>query len=173
MLKPNFCRGRLSMTLWTGLVSALANHYETSLQTSTQDFKPLLKPHRDDVGEADLSVVIGISPKSDFQGAMLYVSNVKDGWVWYDRKQVPSRRSVVRVEVIEGTFIVLRNKVEHYVSCLQQGSRGSLVFHMTKCKSKIWMKRFEVCLFCRWGEFCVKPPCSWTLLHEITIGVLL
>lgn len=110
---------------------ALANHYETSLKTSSKDFKPSMAPHRDDVGEADLSVVLGISPRAQFRGARLFVSNVRDGRVWYDREGVPSRRSVVGLEVIEGTCVVLRNKVEHYVSVLQEGSRGSLVFHMT------------------------------------------
>ena len=110
---------------------ALANHYETSLKTSSKDFKPSMVPHRDDVGEADLSVVLGISPRAQFRGARLFVSNVRDGRVWYDREGVPSRRSVVGLEVIEGTCVVLRNKVEHYVSVLQEGSRGSLVFHMT------------------------------------------
>ena len=111
---------------------ALANHYETSLETTSKDFKPLLAPHRDDVGEADISVVIGLSPRSQFRGARLFVSDVKDGRVWYEREGVPSRKSVVGVEVIQGRCILLRNKVEHYVSTLQQGSRGSLVFHMSK-----------------------------------------
>ena len=111
---------------------ALANHYETTLETSSKDFKPLLAPHRDDVGEADVSVVLGITPCSQFRGARLYVSNLKDGRVRYEREGVPSLRCVVGIEVSEGKCVVLRNKVEHYVSTLQQGRRGSLVFHMTK-----------------------------------------
>ena len=113
---------------------ALANHYETELTTSSKDCKPLMKPHRDDVGSADVSVVLGITPKSEFRGALLYVSTEpKEGKIWYENKSlcIPSRKKIVGVEMSKGVCVILKNKVEHYVSTLQRGKRGSLVFHMT------------------------------------------
>ena len=41
-------------------IRALANHYETSLQRPSKDCKPLLLPHRDNVNDADISIVVGI-----------------------------------------------------------------------------------------------------------------
>ena len=113
---------------------ALANHYKTELTTSSKDYKPQMLPHRDDVGSADVSVVLGITPKSEFRGAFLCVSTEpKEGKIWYENKErgVPSRKTVVCVEMSKGVCVILKNKVEHYVSTLQRGRRGSLVFHMT------------------------------------------
>jgi hypothetical protein len=55
---------------------ALANHYETSVTLSSKQAlsTPLLKPHRDDVNNADLSIVIGITERSSYRGALLYIS---------------------------------------------------------------------------------------------------
>ena len=113
---------------------ALANHYETSVQLSSKQAlaTPLLKPHRDDVNDADVSIVLGISERSDFRGALLYISTNKNGKIWHERKGVPSRKGVVAVDVLKGVCVILRHKVEHFVSALQSGQRGSIVFHMTR-----------------------------------------
>ena len=93
---------------------------------------PLLKPHRDDVNKADVSIVLGISERSEYRGALLYVSTNTKGKVWFEREGVPSRKGVVSVDVHKGLCVILRDKVEHFVSALQSGKRMSLVFHMTK-----------------------------------------
>ena len=113
---------------------ALANHFETSVQLSSKKslFHPLMKPHRDDVNDADISIVLGITPRSEFRGAFLYVSTNEKGNVWMEKMGVPSRKGVCRVDIHEGVCVILRNKVEHFVSALQSGKRGSLVFHMSK-----------------------------------------
>ena len=111
---------------------ALANHFSTSSCAPATTFKPLLAPHRDDVGDADISVVLGITPRSDFRGAMLFVSTLANGGMWMNDEETPSRKCVVGLEVSAGNCILLKNKVSHYVSVLQRGSRGSIVFHMKK-----------------------------------------
>ena len=110
---------------------ALANHYETFVPSSSKISDPLMKPHRDDVGGADISVVVGITPRDRYRGAMLYVSTERgSGKLWTEHNK-PSRKNSHGIDVHRGVCIILRNKVEHYVSALQGGSRGSLVFHMT------------------------------------------
>ena len=113
---------------------ALANHYETSVKLSSKQAlsTPLLKPHRDDVNNADVSIVLGISERTSYRGALLYISTNRNGKVWTERDSVPSRKGIVGVDVHKGVCVILRNKVEHFVSALQSGARGSLVFHMTK-----------------------------------------
>ena len=114
---------------------ALANHYETSVELSSKCGKPLIFPHRDDVNDADISIVLGITPKSEFRGALLYISTeARNGNVGYEREGVPSRKRVIGVEVCKGVCVILQHKVQHYVSALQSGHRGSLVFHMTTKK---------------------------------------
>ena len=49
-----------------------------------------------------------------------------------EKKEVPSRKGVARVDMHNGVCVILRNKVEHFVSALQSGKMGSLVFHMSK-----------------------------------------
>jgi hypothetical protein len=63
-------------------IRALANHYETTSQRRSTDCKPLMKPHRDNVNDADITFVLGITPTSDYCGAMLYVSKERDGKFW-------------------------------------------------------------------------------------------
>ena len=113
---------------------ALANHYETSVQLSSKQAlsTPLLKPHRDDVNNADVSIVLGITERCLYRGALLYISTNTKGKVWHEREGVPSRKGVVGVDVEKGLCVILRHKVEHFVSALQSGQRGSIVFHMTK-----------------------------------------
>ena len=112
-------------------IRALANVYDTSLHRSSKDCKPLLKVHRDNVNDADLTLVVGITPTCEYRGSMLYVSNVvKDGRVWFNKEGSPSRKSVQGIDMCKGVCVVLKNNPEHYVSTLQSGKRGSLVFHM-------------------------------------------
>ena len=113
---------------------ALANHYKTSAQLSSKQAlkTPLLKPHRDDVNDADISIVLGISEVSAYRGALLYISTSGKGKVWYEREGVPSRKGIIAIDVHKGVGVILRHKVEHFVSALQSGERGSLVFHMTR-----------------------------------------
>ena len=113
---------------------ALANHYKTTVQFSSKHAlsDPLLKPHRDDVNDADVSIVLGITERSDYRGALLYISTNTKGKIWHEREGVPSRKGVVGVDVRKGMGVILRHKVEHFVSALQSGERGSIVFHMTK-----------------------------------------
>ena len=113
-------------------IRALANVYQTSLQRSSKDCKPLLEPHRDNVNEADITLVIGFTPTTEYRGSVLYVSShVKEGKLWFEKEDTPSRKSVQAVDMCRGVCVVLRNNVEHYVSTLQSGKRISLVFHMT------------------------------------------
>jgi hypothetical protein len=113
-------------------IRALANHYETKLERSSKECKPLLLPHRDNVNDADVSIVLGVTPQSEYRGALLYVSNERDGKVWFNIAGIsPSRKSVGGIDLHKGVCAILKNNVEHYVSALQSGSRGSLVFHMT------------------------------------------
>jgi len=115
-------------------IRALANHYETTSRRRSTDCKPLMKPHRDNVNDADISFVLGITPTSDYCGAMLYVSKERDGKIWYNKvgsESSPSRKGVIGVDVSKGVGVILLNNVEHYVSALQNGRRGSLVFHMS------------------------------------------
>jgi hypothetical protein len=113
-------------------IRALANHYETTLRRRSKDCKPLLLPHRDNVNDADATIVLGITPTCEYCGAMLYVSKERDGKVWYNKVGLsPSRKGVIGVDVSKGVGVILINNVEHYVSALQSGRRGSLVFHMT------------------------------------------
>jgi len=111
---------------------ALANHYETQCNGSSRSFVPMLAPHRDDVGAADISLVLGITPAAEFRGAMLYVSSERNGNIWYNKPGQPSRRSVIGVDVSRGKCIILRNAAMHYVSLIQRGARQSLVFHMKR-----------------------------------------
>ena len=113
---------------------ALANHFETSVQLSSKQALacPLLKPHRDDVNDADVSIVVGISERSSYRGALLYISTNTKGTIWYERQGVPSRKAIEGVDVHKGMCVILLHKVEHFVSALQSGKRGSLVFHMTR-----------------------------------------
>ena len=91
-----------------------------------------MKPHRDNVNDADISFVLGITPTSDYCGAMLYVSKERDGKIWYNKVgSSPSRKGVIGVDVSKGVGVILLNNVEHYVSALQNGRRWSLVFHMS------------------------------------------
>ena len=113
-------------------VRALANWYETTLHRSSKDCKPLLEPHRDNVNNADLTIVLGITPTSEYRGAALYVSKIaKHGKIWFEKEGIPSRKSVESVDLCRGVCVILRNNAEHYVSTLQSGKRASLVFHMT------------------------------------------
>ena len=113
---------------------ALANHYKTTVQLSSKQAlaKPLLKPHRDDVNNADVSIVLGITDRCAYRGALLYISTNTKGSIWHEREGVPSRKRVIGVDVCKGMCVILRHKVEHFVSALQSGERGSLVFHMTR-----------------------------------------
>ena len=112
-------------------VRALANYYHTSLVRSSKDCEPLLKVHRDNVNDADLSIVLGVTDTSSYRGSMLYVSKIsKDGRVWFNKDGSPSRTSVDGIDVCKGVCVILMNNVEHYVSALQSGTRSSLVFHM-------------------------------------------
>ena len=78
-------------------VRALANWYETTLHRSSKDCKPLLEPHRDNVNSADLTIVLGITPTSEYRGAALYVSKIaKHGKIWFEKEGIPSRKSVHR-----------------------------------------------------------------------------
>jgi len=111
---------------------ALANCYETTAELSSKCGKPLILPHRDDVNNADISIVLGITPRSDYRGALLYVSTeARHGNIGYEREGVPSRKRVIGVDVYKGICVIFKHKVQHYVSALQSGHRGSLVFHMT------------------------------------------
>ena len=110
---------------------ALVNFYETKIPLSSKSIDPLMLPHRDDVGSADLSVVVGITPRSEYRGALLYVSTERvSGKLWTEHGK-PSRKNSQGIDVSRGICVLLKNKVEHYVSALQSGSRGSLVFHMS------------------------------------------
>ena len=111
---------------------ALANYYETRAHLRSNNFKPLLAPHRDDVEDADISIVLGLTPTSSFRGALLFVSVLPSGDIWMNSPEIPSRKSVSSVEVSLGKCVFLKNKVCHYVSALQSGSRSSIVFHMKK-----------------------------------------
>ena len=112
-------------------VRALANIYETTLHRSSKDCSPLLEVHRDNVNDADLTLVVGVTPKNKYRGAFLYVSTVvKDGRVWFNKDGNPSRKSVQSVDLYNGVCAILKNNAEHYVSALQSGQRQSLVFHM-------------------------------------------
>jgi hypothetical protein len=112
-------------------IRALANYYETSLQRSSKACEPLLEVHRDNVNDADLTIVLGVTDTSSYCGSMLYVSKIaKDGRVWFNKDGSPSRKSVQGVDVCKGVCVVIKNNVEHYVSALQSGNRSSLVFHM-------------------------------------------
>lgn len=113
---------------------ALANHYETQCIGSSRSFVPMLAPHRDDVGAADISIVLGITPAAEYRGARLFVSTEPKGNIWYNKTGQPSRRSVVGVDVPRGKCVILRNAATHYVSILQRGARQSLVFHMKKAE---------------------------------------
>ena len=113
-------------------VRGLANFYGTTLVRSSKDCDPLLKPHRDNVNDADATLVIGITPTTEYRGAVLYVSNIaKEGKIWFEREGVPSRKSVQSIDMCKGVCVILKNNAEHYVSALQSGKRGSLVFHMS------------------------------------------
>ena len=62
----------------------------------------------------------------------LKLSTKDDGKVWYNKAGCsPSRKSVIGIDVCEGVCVILNNNVEHYVSALQNGKRGSMVFHMS------------------------------------------
>ena len=114
-------------------IRALANVYETSLTRSSKDCKPLLKVHRDNVNDADLTLVIGVTPTSHYRGSMLYVStNAKDGRIWFNTDDSPCRKSVQGIDLCKGVCVILKNNCEHYVSALQSGKRFSLVFHMKR-----------------------------------------
>ena len=52
-------------------VRALANLYDTSLNRSSKDCKPIMEVHRDNVNNADLTIMLGITPTSQYWGAML------------------------------------------------------------------------------------------------------
>ena len=89
-------------------------------------------PHRDPVGDADVSIVIGLSERSTYSGALLYVSNKPDGSFEYidqDDEQV-RLRSATGVDVHRGRAVILYNHLWHFVSYLQSGRRSSLVLHM-------------------------------------------
>ena len=89
-------------------------------------------PHRDPVGDADVSIVIGLSERSSYSGALLYVSNKPDGSFEYidqDPDQV-RLRSATGVDVYRGHAVILYNHTWHFVSYLQNGRRSSLVLHM-------------------------------------------
>ena len=70
------------------------NHYETTSRRRSKDCKPILRPHRDHVNDADVSIVLGITtPTCDYCGAMMYVSKERDGKIWYNKVgSSPSRR---------------------------------------------------------------------------------
>jgi hypothetical protein len=62
----------------------------------------------------------------------MYVSKERDDKIWYNKLgSSPGREGVIGVDVSKGVGVILINNVEHYVSALQSGRRGSLVFHMT------------------------------------------
>ena len=109
---------------------ALANHYSTECNGSSRSFVPMLAPHRDDVGQADISIVLGITPTTEFRGCRLFVSTERKGHIWMNTPEQPSRRSVIGVDVCRGKCVILRNAVMHYVSLIQRGARQSVVFHM-------------------------------------------
>ena len=110
---------------------ALANYYETTKPLSSKCSDPLMLPHRDDVGSADVSVVLGITPRNEYRGAMLYISTERSsGKLWTEHGK-PSRKKSDGIDVHRGVCVILKHKVEHYVSALQSGSWGSIVFHMT------------------------------------------
>ena len=92
----------------------------------------MLAAHRDDVGEADISIVLGITPKDEFRGARLFVSNQPNGGIWFNKDGHPSRRSVFGLDVSRGKCVILRNAAMHYVSLIQRGARQSIVFHMKR-----------------------------------------
>ena len=122
---------------------ALANWYETNVPSSSKFTDPSILPHRDDVGNADVSIVVGITPRDKYRGAMLYVSTERgSGKLWTEHGK-PSRKNCEGIDVSRGVCVILRNKVEHYVSALQSGSRGSLVFHMTAVWCSIKTKTSE------------------------------
>ena len=112
---------------------ALANDYSTEKVFSSKIIRlPTMIPHRDPVGDADVSIVIGLSERSTYSGALLYVSNKPDGSFEYidqDDEQV-RLRSATGVDVHRGRAVILYNHPWHFVSYLQSGRRSSLVLHM-------------------------------------------
>ena len=87
-------------------------------------------PHRDPVGDADVSIVIGLSERSSYSGALLYVSNKPDGSFEYIDQDQVRLRSATGVDVYRGRAVILYNYPWHFVSYLQNGRRSSLVLHM-------------------------------------------
>ena len=113
-------------------IRSLANHYCTTVNRSSKDCTPLMDVHRDNINDADLSIVLGITDRSEFRGSLLYVSTVAStGKVHFNKTERPCRKSVVGIDVLKGVCVVLKNNVEHYVGTLQSGKRGSIVFHMS------------------------------------------
>ena len=113
-------------------IRSLANYYNTTIQRSSKDCMPLLKVHRDNVNNADLSIVLGTTLRSEYRGSLLYVSTVAStGKVHFNKDDSPCRKSVVGIDMCRGVCAVLKHNVEHYVSALQSGQRCSLVFHMS------------------------------------------
>jgi len=112
---------------------ALVNDYSTEKVFSSKIIRlPTMVPHRDPVGDADVSIVIGLSERSTYSGALLYVSNKPDGSFEYiDQDADKVRlRSATGVDVHRGRAVILYNHPCHFVSYLQNGRRSSLVLHM-------------------------------------------
>ena len=112
---------------------ALVNDYSTEKVFSSKLIRlPTMVPHRDPVGDADVSIVIGLSERSSYSGALLYVSNKPDGSFEYidqDPDQV-RLRSATGVDVYRGRAVILYKHPWHFVSYLQNGRWSSLVLHM-------------------------------------------
>jgi len=112
---------------------ALVNDYYTEKVFSSKLIRlPTMVPHRDPVGDADVSIVIGLSERSSYSGALLYVSNKPDGSFEYI-DQDPDKvrlRSATGVDIYRGRAVILYNHPWHFVSYLQNGHRSSLVLHM-------------------------------------------
>ena len=112
--------------------------YKANKRCSTRDHKALLEPHRDDRIGGDVSLVIGLSPPSQYSGCLLRIATSKDGSLWRDkkssdaRKQVLSGRAFTSYDVHLGTCVLSWNAAEHYVTRLHFGMRYVAVVHFRK-----------------------------------------
>lgn len=109
--------------------------YKANKRCSTRDHKPLLVPHRDDRVGGDVSLVIGLSPPSNYSGCLLRIATSKDGSLWRDksgsdaRSEVLSGRAFTSYDVHLGTCVLSWNAAEHYVTRLHFGMRCVAVVH--------------------------------------------
>ena len=99
--------------------------YKATEVCAVRDNRVMLAAHRDDGKDDDMSLIFGLSPRSEFSGGMLRVAKTDSGNLWRRKRSSDhetQKSGSVGYDIFRGRCCVLQN-AEHTVHRLHWGRR--------------------------------------------------